>query len=146
DLVPGRTAIFQLVVEPHASAWCLFGVSLLPAPLNLAPLGSADCSLWVDPITSSQTVSRQLAVPGGFPAIGIADLAVHWPSDPVLAGATLYAQWLTVGGSGFATSNALRCTLASTQPSLGMVNLDDRGALAPRVQSVAVPIVVFEVF
>lgn len=145
DLVLGRTSIFQFVTEPGASTWCMFGLSLLPTPLNLAMLGSADCWLWVEPITSVQTVSRPLVVPSAFPRIGISDVALHWPSDPVLSGVTVHAQWLMVDGVGFATSNALSCTLASTQPSLGMANLDDRGALPPRVQSVSVPIVAFEV-
>jgi hypothetical protein len=40
------------------------------------------------------------------------------PHDSIALSATLYAQWATIGGSGLATTNALRLQLAPVAASL----------------------------
>ena len=83
-------------------------VALSAAPTNGLP--SLGGTLWVDPGQLTSTLLGLAMGPAGVPGAGTATVPSPIPSDPVLAGAALYAQAVVVdagGPSGFAWSRGL---------------------------------------
>ncbi|MFO1052309.1 MAG: hypothetical protein U1F36_08860 [Planctomycetota bacterium] len=145
SLVIGRGSTFTLVGDSGAPAWFLVGLGLRTQPLDLSWIGASGCWLYVDPIVALPGTSTS---PGEIPPVfgSFSNFQVHWPADTALLGATLGTQWVELQGAhGLATSNALSCTLSSSPPSLGLVNLTSRGGEPPLVQSFAVPVIGFEI-
>ena len=118
DLVPGTTPTLggmlalrcaPLPTNPGA-LWTVFGFGAAtwlgtPLPVDLQPLGRADCQLWLAPAGLDQ-----LVVHGGNSAV----ITLSLPNSPQLAGLHVHAQALVLdagAASGFAgVSNAVIAT------------------------------------
>lgn len=73
----------------------------VPLPVDLDFLGLAGCSLQVAPHGTAATITVPLR-----PGEGVATVAYDLPNDPVLLGASAYAQWLVLDPPGSLTLGA----------------------------------------
>ncbi|MBI5851355.1 MAG: hypothetical protein HZB39_10080 [Planctomycetes bacterium] len=141
ELVPGRTATFELRGEPGSATWLLLGAQMLATPIDLSPIGAAGCGLHLVPFTALGAVVGAPDIAPEFGGRAWVDL--HLPSDTDLLGATLAAQWFEARPSGFATSNALDCSLAAFPPSTGMALVVGQIDGAPVLRSYGLPVIGF---
>jgi hypothetical protein len=139
DLVLGESVICTLFGEPAAPAFLLLGLGTLPSPADLAFLGAPGCELRVQPLSALATI---VSPPPFDPLFGgLAERVVHLPTDAGLAGAEFVLQWAELLPGTLATSNTLRCRIASTRPNLGLAVVWSRAGTAPIVQFTRVPVV-----
>jgi hypothetical protein len=96
----GTAANYTIGTGP-ANGVGLLGLSLLPDHLDLTPFGVTDETLLL--------ASATLVIPGVLPldGTGAASWPLLLPNDLGMVGVRLYAQTLTIGGTGYDSSRAL---------------------------------------
>lgn len=118
---PGATTQLHCLSSSGNATVACFGAALLPAPLNLTPLGAPGCLWYIDSFTSLGATPQESGVEG----LGaLATVRLQVPSTAAVLGAQLYAQWLEVGSNSFASSQAVRLTVGTQLPTLGMAQLE----------------------
>lgn len=98
----------------------------MPLPLDLSPLTPPGCRLYNDVIVAIGVTSTPWRGGRG----GLASLSLQLPSDPGLAGAVLFSQWLVPpagGGGRFELSNGVRATVGVQPATPGVAWLEQTG-------------------
>lgn len=119
SFVLGGSADFSLYGQDNAAALLLIGATVFPNPINLAVLGAPTCELHVDAFA---TISRPVVESNLVGVGGVARALIPLPSQPVLLGGALYAQWFEIGAV-ITTSQAMRFQIAPRMPNLDMTTL-----------------------
>jgi hypothetical protein len=110
SLRPGTTARLLTIVEPDHFAIAMIDFALLPTPIDLAPFGAPGCALYVAPLFA---LPAAVTAPYGPSQPGAANLDLQLPDETTSLGACFFAQWIALGPSRFATTNAVKCQVAT---------------------------------
>lgn len=136
ELVPGSTARFLNHGPIGAATFALFGVGLLPSPIDLGFAGAPGCTLQVDSFAAlAATFSTS---EWGAPFGGIAFGLVPVPNQAALLGGRLAVQWVSLAP--LTTSNAMLCTIAPAIPSVGVATVEGAGSTATVVDTTSAPV------
>lgn len=120
-LAIGGTSSMHLAGNPGSNALACFGATLLPTPIGLGVLNAPACTWYIDPFVAMPAA----ILASGIPGFGdLATVRLHLPGSASLLGGQLYVQWLELGSSTLATSQAMRLTIGSAAPTLDMAQLE----------------------
>ena len=139
DLVIGRTAIFKLFGEPDRAAILMIGLDTLAQPLSLDFIGATGCELRVDAFAAIATSTTPPLPDAELGAV--ANVQLHLPARPELAGASFASQFVEVAVPDLTTSNTLICRISPTETSIGMSLVLTRANRSPVVHAQRAPVV-----
>ena len=121
----GSTALFRAWAQPDTPGVAMLAMQALPQPFDLTGLGATGCALYIYP----DAVLPQF-FGGTTLGIGITELTLQLPLNPTLMGGGFHVQFADLetglppsqwsNSLGLTTTNAVRATVSSRPPDLGM--------------------------